>query len=299
MALADTEIAPEIDPVTLLSAIGHRDARDIVRIKGGWDTLIWRFQDDCGELRSMRVYWLPDREESSRKEIAALRHCEAAGFPAPRVESVCHINDMPVAVLSWVPGRPVLTDVEHRPWNLGRLSNLMGATQARLHSLNPPQEFQQGAPESWTGLVQPGYERLAEELGVFGLSTSAFIHMDFHPLNILAENGHLTGVVDWAGAAAGDPRADLARTDVTLETAPIPPGPMRPVLTVLRRLMLRGWREGYRSVAGSIPDYRPFRRWAAASLLREVSRVVGRPGVWAEPEYLGRLHGIAGGDGPA
>jgi aminoglycoside phosphotransferase (APT) family kinase protein len=68
--------------------------------------------------------------------------------------------------------------------------------------------------------------------------------MDFHPLNILALDGRFTGVVDWAGAAAGDRRADLARTEVTMATAPIPPGPMRPVLAVLRRLMLRGWREG-------------------------------------------------------
>jgi aminoglycoside phosphotransferase (APT) family kinase protein len=295
MTLAGTEIAPEIEPHALLRTLGYPDAQDVVRIRGGWDTLIWRFQDTAGDLRSLRVYWLPDREESSLKEEAALRHCESVGFPAPRVESFCQIDGRPVAVLSWVPGTPVLSDVERRPWRLGRLSRLMGEAQARLHYLAPPAEFAPGSPESWTRLVHPGYQYLADELAAQNPATSAFIHMDFHPLNILALDGRFTGVVDWAGAAAGDPRADLARTEVTLATAPIPPGPMRPVLAVLRRLMLRGWREGYRSAAGSIPDYRPFRRWAAASLLREVSRVVGRPGVWAEPEYLQRLHDIAGG----
>lgn len=298
MTPAGTEIAPEIDPLSLLRTLGYPDAQDVVQIRGGWETLIWRFRDTAGDLRSLRVYWVPDREESSLKEAVALRHCEAVGFPAPRVESVRQIDGLPVAVLSWVPGLPVLADLERRPWRLGRLSRLMGEAQARLHSLAPPAEFEAGAPESWTRLVEPGFQHLADELAKQNLATSVFIHMDFHPLNILALDGRFTGVVDWAGAAAGDRRADLARTEVTMATAPIPPGPMRPVLAVLRRLMLRGWREGYRSAAGSIPDYRPFRRWAAASLLREVSRVMGRPGVWAEPEYVQRLHDIAGGARP-
>jgi aminoglycoside phosphotransferase (APT) family kinase protein len=297
MMLAETEIAPELEPRDLLRAVGYPEAHDLLRIRGGWDTLIWRFRGGDDELRSLRVYWLPDRVESSRKEIAALRHCETVGFPAPRVEAFCPIDGLPVAVLSWVPGRPVLTNAERLPWLLWRLSRLMGLTQARVHSLHPPAELRRGAPDSWLELVQPEFEPLARELADFQPGTAAFIHMDFHPLNILTEGGRLTGVVDWAGAAAGDPRADLARTQVTLETAPIPPGPARPVFTVLRRLMLRGWRDGYRSAAGSLPDYRPFRRWAAASLLREVSRVVGRPEVWAEPEYLDRLRDIAAARG--
>jgi aminoglycoside phosphotransferase (APT) family kinase protein len=295
MTPASAEIAPDLEPLTLLNTLGYRGTRDVIRIRGGWDTLLWRFGDTAGRLRSLRVYWLPDRDEAWRKEEIALRHCEWAGFPAPRIEAACRIHDMPVAVLSWLPGRPLLSDVERRPWRLGRLSRLLGETQALLHSTEPPEEFRSGAPRSWTGLVQPGFEYLAEELASLNPGTSSFIHMDFHPLNVLADDARLTGVVDWAGAAAGDPRADLARTEVTIETAPIPPGPMRPVLAGLRRLMLRGWREGYRSAAGSMPDYRPFRRWAAASLLREVSRVVGRPDVWAEPAYLGRLQDIAAG----
>jgi aminoglycoside phosphotransferase (APT) family kinase protein len=292
MTLALAETAPNVDPKRVLNSIGF-GARDIVSIKGGWDTLIWRFRDDRGELLSLRVYWLPDREESSRKEEIALRHCEAAGIAAPRVRRTGHVENLPFAVLSWVPGRPVFSEVERKPWRLFRLAGLMGAAQAALHTTPPPEEFQNEAPECWTRLVQPGYENLADELGALQAATSSFIHMDFHPLNVLAEERNLTGIVDWAGAAAGDPRADLARTEVTIETAPIPPGPLRPVLAALRGLMIRGWRDGYRSAAGSIPEYRPFKRWAAASLLREVSRVVGRPAVWAGDDYLACLRRIA------
>jgi aminoglycoside phosphotransferase (APT) family kinase protein len=171
----------------------------------------------------------------------------------------------------------------------------MGEAQARLHATPPPDEFQDGAPECWTRIIEHGYEYLADELAPLRPATSSFIHMDYHPLNILVEGGLLTGVIDWAGAAAGDRRADLARTAVTLETAPIPPGPLRPLMAAMRQLVLRNWRAGYRSAAGSLPDYRPFRRWAAASLLREVSRAIGRPEVWADPDYTRVLEDIASG----
>jgi hypothetical protein len=70
---------------------------------------------------------------------------------------------------------------------------------------------------------------------------------------------------------------------------------MHPVLVVLRHFIVRSRRSGYAAAAGSIPDYSPFRRWAAASLLREVSRVIDRPDVWAGPEYVALLRSIAGG----
>ncbi len=70
---------------------------------------------------------------------------------------------------------------------------------------------------------------------------------------------------------------------------------MHPVLVVLRHFVVRWWRSAYAAETGSIPDYSPFRRWAAASLLREVSRVIDRPDVWAGPEYVTLLRSIADG----
>ena len=44
----------------------------------------------------------------------------------------------------------------------------------------------------------------------------------------------VSGVLDWANAAAGDPRADVAVTRALLETAPLPPGAVQPALRLLR-----------------------------------------------------------------
>jgi aminoglycoside phosphotransferase (APT) family kinase protein len=293
VTVAARDIAPEIDVPRALAALGHGDATEVEAVTGGWDTLIWRFRGADGEMRSLRVHWLPDRERTIAVETAALRQCEAVGFPAPKLERLSEFEGLPAAVLSWLPGTPILAVLEKRPWRMRRLARLMGATQARLHACPPPDELREGAPERWLNLIEPGFEHLADGLRELRPATASLIHMDYHPLNVLTDGRGLTGVVDWPGAAAGDPRADLARTAVTLATAPIPPGPAKPMFAAARRLLLRWWRQGYAGEAGSLPDYTPFLRWAAASLLREVRRVIQRPGVWAEAEYVDVLSRLA------
>jgi hypothetical protein len=77
--------------------------------------------------------------------------------------------------------------------------------------------------------------------------------MDFHSLNLISNGKSITGIIDWTGAAAGDPRADLARTEITILVAPLPPGPLTPLLKFMRRIFLKAWRSGYREVSGFIP----------------------------------------------
>jgi aminoglycoside phosphotransferase (APT) family kinase protein len=113
--------------------------------------------------------------------------------------------------------------------------------------------------------------------------------MDYHPLNVVSDSRAVTGVLDWARSAAGDPRADLARTEVTQLWAPIPPGPMKPLFEVLRKVMLRAWLSGYKEEAGSLPDFRPLRAWAGATLITEILPVLGNPGVWGTQQDVDRL----------
>ena len=41
--------------------------------------------------------------------------------------------------------------------------------------------------------------------------TDGLVHLDLHTDNVLADHGRLTGIIDWDGACAGDPRFDLVR----------------------------------------------------------------------------------------
>jgi len=202
------------------------------------------------------------------------------------VETVGEGQGLPAAVLSWCPGIPILAFIEKKPWTLWRLGRLFGRTQAKVHAVTPPPEFVEKAPGDWVSRVTDEYADLAAHALSLGLSTSSFIHMDFQPLNLVSDGAVVTGILDWSYAAAGDPRAGLARTEITLLAAPIPPGPLRPLLNLARNVILRAWRSGYQEVAGPIPDYRPLKAWAGATLLLETELAMGRAGVWATEETV-------------
>lgn len=278
MDVADLEA--RVEPRSALASLGYTETSEPRRVRGGWDTLLWRFQTPDGAEHSLRVYYLPRRQEIARRERIALEACARAGLPAPRVETVGECEGLPAMVLSWCPGRPILSFIEKKPWAMWRLGRLFGRTQAQLHAVAPPPEFVENAPQEWANRVEERYSGLASAALSLGLATDSLIHMDYHPLNVLSDGNALTGIVDWAGAAAGDRRADLARTEVTLLAAPVPPGPASTLLNLTRAVVLRAWRSGYEELAGPMPDYRPLMAWAGATLLGEIILVVGRPNVW-------------------
>ncbi len=289
MAADATDIETSIDPRQALAALGYPQATEPRRVKGGWDTLLWRFGTPDGREHSLRVHYLPDREEFAWRERLALGACAAAGLPAPRVETAGVVEGLPALVLSWCPGYPFWSFVERKPWALWRLGRMFGAVQAQMHAVVPPQEFMARAPDDWLSKVTEQYADLVAHARTLQPSTSSLIHMDFHPLNLLSDGSSVTGIVDWARSAAGDPRADLARTEITLLWAPVPPGPLRPLLNLARNLFLRAWRSGYQQVAGPIPEFRPLRAWAGATLLAEIELVIDRPNVWGTQEDIHRL----------
>lgn len=275
-----------------MRSLGFPETTPPQPVKGGWETLIWRFKTPDGSPHSLRVYWLPEGAEIARREQIAMRACSEAGFPAPIVEATGEAGGYPAAVLTWRPGVPILSIVEKKPWTIWRLTRLFGRAQARLHSIQPPDEFRESAPDAWLSLATDRYADVIEHARSLGLATGHLIHMDYHPLNVVSDGRTVTGVLDWSRAAAGDPRADLARTEITYLWAPIPPGPLAPVFNALRNLMLRAWRSGYRQEAGHLPDYRPLRAWAGATMLAEVEPVLGREGVWGTEEDLTRLRAM-------
>lgn len=282
----------DIDPSEALRALGYRETTRLEPITGGWETLMWRFKTPDGGRHSLRVYWLPHLDTVYEREWMALRAAADAGLPTPHIESTGKVAGRPAAVLSWRPGRPVLSHMEKRPWRIWALSKAMGLMQARLHAVKPPSGLREGTPESWLALAGEEYADIIEHARASNITTDSFIHMDYHPLNVLSDGRTITGVVDFARATAGDPRADLARTEITQLWAPIPPGPTKPIFEMLRKVMLRAWRSGYKEEAGALPDYQRLLAWAGATMLKEVEPVLGQPGVWGTEEDLDRLRAM-------
>jgi Ser/Thr protein kinase RdoA (MazF antagonist) len=279
--------ASDVDPRRALAQLGYDDVSDPRPVSGGWETLLWHFSTRDGAEHALRIYRLDNAEQTAWRERIATETCAAAGVSTPRIETSGTYEGLPTIVQTWCPGTPLMTLLERRPWQIHRLGRTFGAMHARLHTLPAPPEFAATAPDDWLFLVLPEHQRVVEHLrGHAAIDT--LVHFDYHPLNVIVD-GPRVSVIDWAYSAAGDVRADLALTAETLEAGPVPPGPMRPLLNVARRVALRGWRAGYEETAGAMPDFRPFRAWACAMLLRGTVESIGRPGVWATEKDLDLL----------
>jgi aminoglycoside phosphotransferase (APT) family kinase protein len=61
--------------------------------------------------------------------------------------------------------------------------------------------------------------RLRDGASEFRNGPPSFLHLDYHPQNVLVKGLRVTGVIDWANAAIGDRHFDAATTAVILSTS--------------------------------------------------------------------------------
>src|SRR5262249_57263606 len=102
-----------------------------------------------------------------------------------------------------------------------------GRAHSRLREVAAPAPLR-AAPEDWIAWAGPDEPALAERLRAVRRRDDRLLHLDYHPLNVMVDGGRVTGVLDWANALAGDPRADLARHVTILPlVTPIDPGQPR------------------------------------------------------------------------
>jgi len=276
----------EIDPVAVLDSLGYGRREGLEAMTGGWANAMWRFDTADGARHVLRVYPHPEWAPAALREQAALQAAAAGGIPVPALEVAGTWHDLAVMVLSWCPGEPLLNALRRRPWKVWALGGACGRLQARIHAITPPQRLLEGAPEYWLAVARAGYPQLDSLIDRIGISTASLVHFDYHPLNILTDGHTITGVVDWATAAAGDPRADVARTVAALSAAPLPPGPLRPLLSAVRGLLLRRWLHGYRAEAGDIGDIAPFVALTGVVYLHDFQQALEEGRGWASERDL-------------
>jgi aminoglycoside phosphotransferase (APT) family kinase protein len=207
------------------------------------------------------------------------------GYPAPRVFAAeARIEPMggPFLIMERMPGRPLGSEFEGlsikgfgQTLNLVRqvprirreILRLWGEAQTRLHAL-PAGEFVErleraGIPgESLTFDSEFGRQRaFVEELDLKDLrpvvdwlmtnrpqaQPAVVCHGDFQPFNVLADNGRLTGVIDWVKATIAEPAFDYGAMIAILATVPIRASAgvsraMRALMSNLARTHSRGCR---------------------------------------------------------
>jgi len=206
------------------------------QLHGGFETHIYQFQlkSSPKELNTplvLRLY--PEFRdplnavwENNIQNVLANE-----GYPVPRAYIICKDKSIlggAFFIMDFLPGEPTLTPIEVVP-------EMLGKTHAALHKINPKGLIKslndQGIDENQYRLSNHynNLQTIAKELPWIRDIADwliekrppepdrlAICHRDFHPLNILIQDGNVTGVLDWGQFLIADPTLDIASTLILL-----------------------------------------------------------------------------------
>lgn len=258
-----------LDARAMLASLGVKDVTALVPVQGGSDTTIWQVESARG-VYALRVF-VAGRARACEREVAAMQAAGDAGIPVPRVLAMEMWQNRPVLLLSWMPGQPMAKVVLAQPWRAARLGVLFGRMHARIHAAPAPDPPALGLEQdAWIEWANPGAEALTERLRTCSGRPDALLHCDYHPLNVMTDGAHITGVLDWANARIGDPRADAARTVSMLRADLRGGGASLMIERGVRRAFEWGWRRGYEQVA-PLGDLTLFYAWAGAVMEHDLT----------------------------
>ena len=262
---------------TLISRPALDFLEPLQALTGGFDATICRFQlkgapPDYSPTLIIRIFPV-QAAERARREGAFQGAVAAAGYPAPRIIHVCldeAILGGAFVIMPLVPGKRLIDAVLQPSLFALRAPALLAEAQARLHDLDPlpihraleKADIDPG-PQGTGGMLRvlreafdrapdeglrPGLEWLELHLPQ-DTGRHVICHLDFHPLNVLVEDGHVTGVVDWANVHFGEPAADVGTTLMVLTLGPLEvPAPLAAVASAGRRWAARRYLREYRRI---------------------------------------------------
>ena len=208
------------------------------------------------------------------------------GYPAPRVlatESDPAILDGPFMVMQRVPGKTLAHAIEgfgagrslgervrllfSLPAVLNGIIDQWVEMQIRLHQL-PAETLLHAVTAAGMDAGVVTFEgqlarlkAIVARLALAGLEPGlawlenhrpaptqvAICHGDFHPLNILADGGTPTGVIDWPNVVIADPAMDVGSAIANISTVPIGlPWPLRGAARAAIGAALRRYERAYR-----------------------------------------------------
>ena len=255
------------------------------RISGGFETLIFAFRlvhatpAFDGPL-ILRLFREVDAAPRARFEAAVNGAIAALGYPAPAVlhwSADASVLGGAFLILERLPGENLLTRVVDPA--LFRFPATLAHAQHRLHALDPapvlraiesagfpaarlhPDAEVEEVGERVLALglagLEPGVAWLREEPPPTSIATlrdtpAAVVvcHGDFHPRNVLVQDGRVTGVVDWTlrHMKLAEPAYDVGATLVLLSHAPIDvPWILRGAARRLRRRLVRAYLAAYQA----------------------------------------------------
>jgi aminoglycoside phosphotransferase (APT) family kinase protein len=254
----------------VLSDIGVHSITSCTEILGGEDSSVWRVETSHGATYALRL--LPwQRHQQFIREQTIIGLAFDHGIPVPKVLSVKLCGEWSTMLMEWAPGRTLVSELMERPDNANRLGVEFGRVQAAIHRIPVPESVDNETKNWLTPETDAEIEIIQRTAFVKGDKQGVLVHLDFHPLNVLTDGQTITAVIDWANAAKGDPRFDIARTMSILRLEGLRPGS---ILENFQEAIIdfeRGWLQGYEQTAGQLGPLSIFNAWAGLRMIRDLS----------------------------
>lgn len=224
-----------------LSTVGLDYAAPLTQLHGGYETATYRFQlnvvsDELAQPLVLRLYPQYFGAHNAVWESTVQNVLASEGYPVAKVYFTC--TDLSILggaffIMEFLPGEPLIKAP------LENMIALLGQAHAALHQIDPRTLSQKLAAQNiaahryrmngrfkWLRDRANKLPWLAESVNWLVANRPAeperlaICHGDFHPLNILVQAGHVSGVLDWPGFLIADPAYDVANTMV-LTTIPV------------------------------------------------------------------------------
>ena len=204
----------------------HGTVSGLQRLSGGANMQSWLFRVGAEVFvlrRAPTAEWIAGRQLDMAKEAAVIRCARAGGVPAPEVVAELTPDDALGLgfIMRCVPGSP---DPETALASPPTLLDEVAAAMAKVHALDPADlpflpvlEPAAGVKALAAQFADAGGDRPPIALGLAWLRTNLpppaplrVLHGDLRIGNIMVDQGHLSGVLDWELAHLGDAHEDLA-----------------------------------------------------------------------------------------
>lgn len=208
-------------------------ASPLTPLLGGSATAVYRFAlegvpEKLNRPLVLRLYPEFIAPENALWEFIIQNTLASQGHPVATARWLCTDTSIlggAFFVMDFLSGEPLLSAPAET------LPGILASAHAALHEIDPGPFVkalnEQGIDERAYGLDTriAGLKEMADELAWMGDGADwlienrppepgrlAICHGDFHPLNILIQDGRVSGVLDWPGLLVADPALDVANT---------------------------------------------------------------------------------------